>query len=50
MIQKLTPAVADTFARTIADASTGKNRVAVRKRVSKPARAKRKATGETSAD
>lgn len=50
MIQELTPAVADTFARAIADASTGENKVGVSKRVSKPARARRKASGETSAD
>ena len=50
VIQELTPAVADTFARAIADASNGENKAAVSKRVSKPARAKRKASGETSAD
>jgi hypothetical protein len=50
VIQDLTPAVADTFAAAIADASTGGRRAAVSKRVSKPARAKRKASGETRAD
>jgi integrase len=55
VIQDLTPAVADLFAAAIADASTGGRtaggrRAAVSKRVSKPARAKRKASGETRAD
>jgi hypothetical protein len=50
VIQDLTPAVAETFAAAIADASMGGRKTAVSKRVSTAARAKRKASGENRAD
>ena len=50
MIQDVAPAVADTFARAIAEASEPENRGAVSTGVSKESQADDQASGETAGD